>query len=343
MRAAEELRLQSLYTFGVLDTLPEPQLDEAARRAARACRAPFGMVSLVDRDRQFFKARTGLDLTEAPRAGSFCVEAIRQQGVFVVEDALDDPRFSSAPCVSGPPHFRFYAGVPLVAVEGAAIGTLCTLDTQPRSISAEQGELLEVLAQTVMLRLELRRETGYRDFTARTLAGPLREELAAVCRAASGLLPRPGGPSVLLHAQRAEDLAFDLAALRRKELPLLRRPVDLVVLLQGLLEALSAEVPLFASGDCHGSFDPDQLSVALARLCETSAGALTVSVEGLTGGVLLKLAGVAKVLTNPSAWLSSEEGGASQALGRRLAHRVVLAHGGSIAVKSGLVHVWLPR
>jgi GAF domain-containing protein len=341
MRAAEESRLQSLHSFGVLDTEPEPQFDQVASHAARACQVPYGMVSLVDRDRQFFKARIGFDAAQAPRPGSFCVQAIQKRGVFVVEDALQDPRFAQAPFVAGPPHFRFYAGVPLVASEGEAIGTLCTADTQPRSLTPSQGELLEALAQVVMLRLELRREIALRDFAARTLAGPLREELSAVCLAASALLPRPGGVSALLHAQRAEDLASDLAALHDE--PLRRRPTDLVALLQGLLEALGSETRLVALGDCRGSFDADQLSVALSRLCDVSRGALRVSVEGQQGGVLLKLSGVAQGVSEPAAWLSSEEGGMPVALGRRLAHRVVLAHGGTLQVAGGLVQIWLPR
>ncbi len=345
MRAAEEFRLQSLQSFGVLDTAPEPEFDEAARHAALVCQAPFALVSLVDRQRQFFKARIGFDVADAPRPGSFCVEAIRQRGIFVVEDAREDSRFAAAPFVAGPPHFRFYAGVPLIASEGAAIGTLCTLDTEPRSLSKQQGELLELLAQNVMLRLELRREESLRDFTSRTIEGALRDEMVAVRRAASALLPRRGAALALLHAQRAEDLASDLAALRANVLPLARRPVDLVALLQGLLEALGSAVPLVALGDCRGVFDPDQLSLALSRLCEAGAerGALTVSIEGQPDGVLLKLGGVAPAVIEPAAWLASAEGGATAALGRRLAHRVVVAHGGTIAVARGLVLVWLPR
>lgn len=345
MRGAEESRLQSLHSFGVLDTAPEPQLDEAARQAARACEVPFALVSLVDRRRQFFKAHIGVDFAEAPRPGSFCVQAIRQSGLFVVEDARKDSRFAAAPFVAGPPHFCFYAGVPLVANEGAAIGTLCTLDSRPHKISRQQGEMLEWLAQTVMLRLELRREASLRDFTMRAIES-VRQELAEVRHAATTLLPRPGGVSALLHAQRAEELASDIAALRAVPLPLARRPIDLAALMRGLLEALGAPTWLVAAGDCRGNFDPDQLSVSLARLCEAAIGrgAFSASIEGQPDGVLLKLGGVAPAgIGEPAAWLSSEEGGAVSALGRRLAHRVVLAHGGTIEVAGPLVRIWLPR
>lgn len=344
MVAAEELRLQALHSFDVLDTAPEPQLDAVARHAARACQMPVALVSLVDRRREFFKARVGLDLTEAPRAGSFCVQAIRQRGVFVVEDARKDPRFADAPFVVGPPHFRFYAGAPLVAPGGAAIGALCTLDTQPRSITGAQGELLEALARNVMLQLELRREAALAELSRRVLEGPLRAEVEAVRRAAAALLPR-GGATALLHAQRADDLAADLAALRESPVLLARRPVDAAALVHGLLEALDSSAPLVARGDCSGRFDEDQLSLALSRLCEAAAlrNTLAVSIEGQEGGVLLRLGGVVPALAEPAAWLFSEEGGPARALGRRLAHRAVLAHGGTLEVKGGLVELWLPR
>lgn len=345
MPGGDETRLQSLHSFGVLDTSPEAVFDEPTRHAALACEAPVALLSLVDRERLYFKARVGFEHLALPRAGSFCQAAIEHGGLFVVEDARTHPLFADHPLVTGEPHLRFYAGVPLVAAEGTAIGTLCVIDVRPRPLSPAAGELLALLAQQVMLRLELRRSESLRDFTARTLDEALREELAVVRRVSLQLLPAHAAVTALMHAQRAEDLAGELSALRPAPLGLTRLPVDLAALLRGVLSALEADVPVHASGDCHGAWDADLLSGALSRLCEEALarGPLTAAVEGAAAEVTLVLGGAAVGIGDAAAWLASAEGDATRVVGRRLAQRVVVEHGGSIAARDGALRITLPR
>ncbi|MDY6946783.1 MAG: sensor domain-containing phosphodiesterase [Pseudomonadota bacterium] len=153
----ESARLQALDSYAILDTPPEVIFDELARMAAMICETPIALVSLVDGQRQWFKAHIGLDATETPRDISFCVHAIQGIEVFVVPDAQKDLRFSQNPLVTGPPSIGFYAGAPLITSEGAALGTLCVIDRRPRELSSDQIEALRLLSRHVVAQLELRR------------------------------------------------------------------------------------------------------------------------------------------------------------------------------------------
>ena len=154
----EEQRLAALKRFGVLDTPPEAAFDELTALAAHLCGAPMALVSLVDERRQWFKARLGMDLCETTREVSFCAHALSGPEPLVVEDATMDVRFSGNPLVTGEPHLRFYAGVPLVVAGGHVLGTLCVLDVVPRGISELQLQHLQMLARQVVSQLELRRQ-----------------------------------------------------------------------------------------------------------------------------------------------------------------------------------------
>lgn len=154
---SEATRLAELEALGVLDTDEEVACDELTRLAATFFDAPVALISLVDRDRQWFKSRVGLQVRETPREDAFCAHAIQQpQQVMVVNDAHADPRFQSNRLVTGEPHIRFYAGAPLVTPTGNAIGTLCVIDYQPRQVDARQMEMLQYLAVKVMQRLQQR-------------------------------------------------------------------------------------------------------------------------------------------------------------------------------------------
>ncbi len=162
----EAERLAALRDYGVLDTPPEPAFDDLAALASRICEAPMAMISLVDRDRQWFKARVGLDIAETPREIAFCARAILGHGVFVVSDASADERFANNPLVTGDPAIRFYAGAPLRTAEGHALGTICVLDRVARSLSADRTAALETLAREVVARLDLRRARAQLDQVA---------------------------------------------------------------------------------------------------------------------------------------------------------------------------------
>ncbi|HET7697713.1 MAG TPA: ATP-binding protein [Vicinamibacterales bacterium] len=153
----ETARLAALRQYRILDTEPERAFDDLALLASQICETPIALITLVDADRQWFKARTGIAETETPRAISFCTHAIKQQDLFIVPDARDDDRFRDNPLVTGGLFVRFYAGAPLVTPEGHALGTICVIDCVPRTLTAEQREALDALRRQVQAQLELRR------------------------------------------------------------------------------------------------------------------------------------------------------------------------------------------
>jgi PAS domain S-box-containing protein len=154
----EVSRLEALRQLDILDTAPEEAFDDLVRLAANVCATPIALVSLVDRDRQWVKAKLGLDLSQAPRDLSICAHAILERDVCVIQDLSADPRFSANPFVAAAPGLRFYAGAPLVTKEGFALGMLCVLDRVPRDLSKDQKSLLQSLARQAVAQLELRRE-----------------------------------------------------------------------------------------------------------------------------------------------------------------------------------------
>ena len=156
-QARERRRQAALDSFAIVDTQAETAYDDIARLAQTLCGTPIALVSLVDHDRQWFKARIGTDLPSIPRDISFCDHAIRTPDeVMVVLDARTDDRFRDNPLVTGDPGIIFYAGAPLVTTDGYAIGTLCVLDNKPRTEFTEiERSILQDLARGVMLEIEV--------------------------------------------------------------------------------------------------------------------------------------------------------------------------------------------
>jgi anti-sigma regulatory factor (Ser/Thr protein kinase) len=154
---AEAERLETLKQYQILDTEPEMAYDDLALLASHICETPMAAISLIDKDRQWFKARVGLSVPETPRSISFCSHAIEQRGIYVVPDASQDALLRDNPQVTGDPHIRFYAGAPLIARDGHALGTLCVVDRRPRRLTPAQTEALGALQRQVEAQLELRR------------------------------------------------------------------------------------------------------------------------------------------------------------------------------------------
>jgi GAF domain-containing protein len=153
----EVKRLKVLWQYDVLDTVPEEVFDNLTDLAAHICEAPVAMISLVDENRQWFKAKVGTSVKETSRDISFCAHAILNDELLVIADATKDARFSDNPLVTGSQRIRFYAGAPLITPDGHALGTLCVLDKKPRKLRSEQLKALRVLALHVVTQLELRR------------------------------------------------------------------------------------------------------------------------------------------------------------------------------------------
>ena len=153
----EAERLAALKEYHILDTGTEQSYDDITALAAYICKVPIAMISLVDEVRQWFKSRVGMDQHQTSRDVAFCAHAILQNEPFTVRDATKDRRFAGSALVTGEPHIRFYAGIPLINPEGLALGTLCVVDHQPRRLSAAQQKALQALSRQVMALLELRR------------------------------------------------------------------------------------------------------------------------------------------------------------------------------------------
>lgn len=157
----ERARLDALHWYRILDTEPEPAFDELTKLAALLCGTPFSMISFIDENRQWIKSSYGLELRETPRDVSFCSGTIGAPGaLLLVSDAREDPRFAASPLVTGETNVRFYAGAPLVADGGHAIGALSVMGREPRTLTPGQEEALGVLARQVMAQMELRHQAA---------------------------------------------------------------------------------------------------------------------------------------------------------------------------------------
>lgn len=168
----EASRLAALISYEILDTACEDAYDNIAHLAAELTQSPISIIGLIDAERQWYKARVGVESAEIARTLTFCAHAILDPAeTLVVSDATLDPRFADNPVVLAEGGIRFYAGVPLVNPEGAALGTLCVADQTPREMSAAQRLIMQRLAETVVTTMELRRAMNrVRDLA---LADPL--------------------------------------------------------------------------------------------------------------------------------------------------------------------------
>ncbi len=152
----EDDRLQALIKYQVLDTQAEQRFDDLTAIAAHICDTPISFISLIDTDRQWFKSKYGLEVTESPRELAFCAYTILQpEKMMIIPNAEEDERFANNPFVISEPNIRFYAGAALVTPDGFPIGTLCAIDNKPRELSPEQLQTLQALSRQVISQLEL--------------------------------------------------------------------------------------------------------------------------------------------------------------------------------------------
>lgn len=199
----EAERIRTLASFEILDTLPEDVYDDLTQLAARLCKTPIALLSLVDPNRQWFKSKVGITAEETPRDWAFCAHAILDNKPFIISNATSDPRTMDSPLVTGDPHLRYYAGIPLITNEGHALGTLCVLDTKPRETSETQLDDLRLLARQIMSQLELRRLNKQANEQNRELENA-RQKLAQIAAELPGVvfqfLLRPDGTSCFPYA-----------------------------------------------------------------------------------------------------------------------------------------------
>ncbi len=152
--ANEYQRLATLRSLQMLDTPPEERFDRLTRLARRLFDVPIALISLVDSNRQWFKSCSGLGISETPREVSFCGHAILNDQILMIPDAGSDERFADNPLVTGAPNIRFYAGCPLKVGDGSNVGTLCLIDTRPRTLDAQERELFRDLASMAEQEIE---------------------------------------------------------------------------------------------------------------------------------------------------------------------------------------------
>jgi two-component system sensor histidine kinase VicK len=202
----EHGRLAALAEYDLLDTPNEAVFDALARVAAKSCGASIGLITLVGADTLCFVANYGLPgMNSVPRDSSFCTATIEGSEVMEIPDARLDPRCAALPTVTGAPYVRFYAGVPLVNSSGAALGTICVVDPEPRTLSAEQRAGLLAIGEAVVEQFELRRRTfsDQAEVTERLKLLSAAMEASHEAVAISRMGPTPDDPIAIVYVNPA--------------------------------------------------------------------------------------------------------------------------------------------
>ncbi len=298
--ANEAARLRALYQYMILDTTEESGFDDIARLASFICEAPIALISLVDAQRQWFKSRVGLQATETPRAQAFCAHAIlRPDEVMIVEDAARDPRFVDNPLVTGDPNIRFYAGAPLLAPGGEALGTICVIDRVPHDLAKNKIEALRTLSRMVVAQLELRRASAElakldrlkSEFVSnvshelRTPITAIRGSLGLLHSGVAGALPDSAARLVgiaetgCMRLVRLVNDILDIERIESGKIEFRLTDCDLVQLVHQALESMQAHSAecnvslrlVRAPEEAHVRGDPDRLIQVLTNLIANAA------------------------------------------------------------------------
>ncbi|MFD2286716.1 PAS domain S-box protein [Pedobacter petrophilus] len=216
-------RQNALESYNILDTLSEREFDDLTELSSVICGTPIALVSLVDRNRQWFKSRKGLDASETHRDHSFCAHAIENPlEMMEIEDAKKDVRFINNPLVTGQPHITFYAGVPLVNEDGFAIGSLCVIDSVTRKLTETQRSALKILATQVMDKMELRRKISLLEKAKKLNAALLERSVLGESR--SNMLIQQAPIAIILF--KGEN--FNIEAVNPPMLKLLGQKADIL-------------------------------------------------------------------------------------------------------------------
>ncbi len=272
----EAIRLQTLESLRILDTPPEEEFDRITQLASDLLRMPIAAISFVDRDRQWFKSSVGLEIRQTARADAFCNQTILQQEPLIVEDALADERFRTNPLVLGYPNIRFYAGAPLYASNGAALGTLCVIDGRPRRWSARRARILcrlaDIAAEAIQHRQTARQAhaaTIAKSAFLASMSHEIRTPMNAVLGNAELLRSRDlAGPeremaidAIERNGRHLMELINNLLDLSRIEAGKLElhhaplRPAQLVQDVRAMFESLAAAKGVSIRADWQGPAD----------------------------------------------------------------------------------------
>lgn len=283
----EAARLDALRTYNVLDTPPEPEFDELVRLAAQVCGCPLAAITLVDRERVWYKARIGLPEPSGPRSyQSFCSNAVLGRELLQITDTHVDPRFVDSPSTLQL-GVRFYAGIPLVNREDMVLGTLCVLDRTPRALTAEQVDALRILSRQVMAQMELRRLAAVGEFRERLisiLSHDMRQPLQQILLAARQGLLGPVVPGtneqryltqISITAERMTRMMRDVLDFTQTRLgnglAVNTRTINVHSVCRRVVQefALSypgREIQLELSGDGIGVWDENRIAQAISNL-----------------------------------------------------------------------------
>ncbi len=275
----ESARLAELDSFDILDTLPEQSYDDITALASHICGTPIAIVSLVDRDRQWFKSAIGLDAMETPRDVAFCAHAILRPGeLLVVPDATRDSRFADNPLVVAGSGIRFYAAAPLVTDNGNALGTLCVIDRVARDLTPDQERALRALSRQVMAQLELRRAVAELSRKQAVLEEMMRQKETFVATVSHEL--RTPLTAVMGFVEVLTDPDADLSESERSQLlrATAREAGELSGIIEDLLAAARAEAGTLTVTRVPVSLDA-QVAQVLEGLDPASAAGVNVEVQ----------------------------------------------------------------